>query len=128
MQRIRTLVFTGGEFHDFERCGEAIVGALSKNERFEITKVENEFSILAAQKLNPYDLIVFYYTGGKITDAQKNGLLNFIARGKGYVGVHSGGVDTFRECPEYQAMVGGYFVSHPDYREYQVGDDYRYID
>ena len=120
MQKIKTLLFTGGEIHDFKGCGEAIVDALSNNERFEITKVENDFSILAAPNLDPYDLIIFYYTVGKISDGQKNGLLNFIASGKGYVGVHSGGVDTFRDCPEYRAMVGGHFATHPHYREYQV--------
>jgi len=120
MQRIKTLLFTGGEIHDFKGCGEAIADALSKKEEFEVTKVENDLSILAAPNLDPYDIIVFYYTVGKITDAQKNGLLNFVASGKGYVGIHSGGADSFRECPEYQAMVGGHFVTHPHYREYQV--------
>jgi len=119
MQKIKTLVLTGGEIHDFKGCGEAIVDALSKNEKFDITKVENDLSILVAPNLDPYDLIVFYYTMGKITDDQKNGLLNFIASGKGYVGVHSA-ADSFRGCPEYRAMVGGHFVTHPHYREYQV--------
>ena len=45
--------------------------------------------------------------------------MNHIASGKGYVGVHSA-ADSFRECPEYRAMVGGYFVTHPRYRDYQV--------
>jgi len=119
MPRIKTLVFTGGEIHDFKGCGEAIVEALSQNEQFEITKVENDLSVLEAPGLDPYDIVVFYYTVGKITDAQKNGLLNFVASGKGYVGIHSA-ADSFRDCPEYQAMVGGRFLTHPHYREYQV--------
>jgi len=119
MRKIKTLVFTGGEIHDFKGCGEAIVEALSKNREFEITQIENDLSILVRPNLDPYELIVFYYTVGKITDAQKNGLLNFVASGKGYVGIHSA-ADSFRECPEYRAMVGGYFVTHPHYREYQV--------
>ncbi len=119
MQKIKTLLFTGGEIHDFKGCGEAIADALSENEKFEVTKVENDLSVLVAPNLDPYDLIVFYYTVGKITDAQKNGLLNFVASGKGYVGIHSA-ADSFRECPEYRAMTGGHFVTHPHYREYQV--------
>ncbi|MCD6231093.1 ThuA domain-containing protein [Candidatus Aerophobetes bacterium] len=119
MRKIKTLVFTGGEIHDFKGCGEAIVEALSKSRKFEITQIENDLSILVSPNLDPYELIVFYYTVGKITDAQKNGLLNFVASGKGYVGIHSA-ADSFRECPEYRAMVGGYFVTHPHYREYQV--------
>lgn len=119
MQRIKTLLFTGGEIHDFKGCGEAIADVLSKKEEFEVTKVENDLSVLVAPNLDPYDIIVFYYTVGKITDAQKNGLLNFVASGKGYVGIHSA-ADSFRECPEYRAMTGGHFVTHPNYREYQV--------
>ena len=120
MQRIKTLLFIGGEIHDFKGCGEAIADVLSKNEKFEVTKVENDLSVLEAPNLDPYDIIVFYYTVGQITNAQKNGLLNFVASGKGYVGVHSGGADSFRECPEYRAITGGHFVTHPNYREYQV--------
>ena len=81
--------------------------------------IEDDLDALVAPKLDPYDLIVFYYTVGEISDAQKNGLLNHISSGKGYVGVHSA-ADSFRGCPEYRAMVGGHFTTHPHYREYQV--------
>ena len=119
MGKINTLVFAGGAVHDWEGCSGAIIEALSQREEFEITKVEEDLDALVAPNLDPYDLIVFYYTIGEISDAQKNGLLNHIASGKGYVGVHSA-ADSFRECPEYRAMVGGYFVTHPHYRDYQV--------
>jgi len=119
MGKINTLVFAGGAVHDWKGCSEAIIDALSQRDEFEITKIEEDLSALVAPNLDPYDLIVFYYTVGEITDAQKNGLLNHIASGKGYVGVHSA-ADSFRECPEYRAMVGGHFVTHPRYREYQV--------
>ena len=119
MGKINTLVFAGGAVHDWEGCSGAIIELLSQREEFEITKVEEDLDALVAPNLDPYDLIVFYYTIGEITDAQKNGLLNHVASGKGYVGVHSA-ADSFRECPEYRAMVGGYFVTHPHYRDYQV--------
>jgi len=60
-------------------------------------------------------VIVFFYTVGSITEAQKSGLLNWVAGGKGYVGIHSA-ADSFRDCEEYRAFVGGYFVTHPRYR------------
>ncbi|MFQ6079085.1 MAG: ThuA domain-containing protein [Thermodesulfobacteriota bacterium] len=119
MKKIKTLVFAGGEIHDWKGCSEVIIDALSERKEFEITKVEEDLDALVAPKLDPYDIIVFYYTVGEISDAQKNGLLNYVASGKGYVGIHSA-ADSFRECPEYRAMVGGYFVTHPHYREYQV--------
>jgi len=119
MKKIKTLVFAGGEIHDYRGCGQAAMEALSEREEFDLTLIENDLSALVAPKLDPYDLIVFYYTVGTIADAQKNGLLNFVASGRGYAGFHSA-ADSFRDCPEYRAMVGGYFVTHPAYRQYQV--------
>lgn len=116
---INTLLLSGGEIHDWRGTGAAIKDALDADGDFEITYAQNDLSVLEGQGLDPYDLVVFYYTIGTITDAQKNGLLNFVARGKGYAGVHSA-ADSFRECPEYRAFVGGHFVTHPHYREYQV--------
>jgi len=117
--KIKTLVFAGGEIHDGIGCGDEIQKTLEDSGLFEITRVNNDLSVLESPKLDPFDLIVFYYTIGELTDAQKNGLLNWVASGKGYVGLHSA-ADSFRDCPEYRAMVGGWFVTHPAYRQYQV--------
>jgi type 1 glutamine amidotransferase len=119
MAKIRTLVLAGGQIHDFKGCGKEIREALQAAGDFDITYLEEDLNVLVPPGLEPYDLLVFYYTVGEITDAQKNGLLNWVASGKGYVGIHSA-ADSFRECPEYRAMVGGYFVTHPHYRDYQV--------
>jgi len=116
---IKTLLLSGGEIHDWKGNGAAIKDALEAAGGFDLTYAENDLSALEGNRLDPYDLIVFFYTVGSITDAQKNGLLNFVASGKGYAGVHSA-ADSFRDCPEYRAMVGGHFVTHPHYREYQV--------
>jgi len=119
MGTINTLVFAGGAIHDWKGCSREIIKSLSQKDDFKVTVVEDDLEALVAPNLDPYDLIVFYYTVGEISDAQKNGLLNHIASGKGYVGIHSA-ADSFRGCPEYQAMVGGHFTTHPHYREYQV--------
>jgi type 1 glutamine amidotransferase len=119
MAKIKLLLFTGGEIHDYKGCGEAILDALKQASHFEITRVENDLSALEAPKLNPYDVIVFYYTVGTLSAAQEKGLLDFVASGKGFVGIHPA-ADSFRNCSEYRAMVGGSFVTHPHYRQYQV--------
>ena len=119
MGKINTLVFAGGSIHDWKGCSEVITGILSNHDTFELTIIEDDLDALISPNLDPYDLIVFYYTVGEINDAQKNGLLNHISSGKGYVGIHSA-ADSFRDCPEYRAMVGGHFITHPHYREYQV--------
>lgn len=119
MEKSKVLVFAGGEIHDYKGCGQAIRDALSECNEFDITYMEENLDVLISPGLDPYDVLVFYYTVGSLTDAQKNGLLNWVASGKGFVGVHSA-ADSFRDCPEYRAMVGGHFVTHPAYRQYQV--------
>lgn len=119
MDKIKTLIYAGGEIHDYKGCGQAIREALSLQDNLDITYVEKDLEVLAAPGLDPYEVLVFFHTVGEITDSQKNGLLNWVASGKGYVGIHSA-ADSFRDCPEYRSFVGGYFVTHPHYRDYQV--------
>jgi len=119
MGKIETLLFVGGEIHDWRGCGDEIEEALRASGDFEITRVNDDLSAFEAPNLDPYGLMVFYYTAGTLTDAQKNGLLNWIAGGKGFVGVHSA-TASFRGCPEYQCMVGGCLLDHPPVRKYHV--------
>ena len=118
MANIKTLLFTGGEIHDWKGCGDEIEDVLTSAGDFDVTRVNDDLSVFAGD-LSSYDLVAFYNTVGTLTDAQKNGLLNFVASGKGFAGAHPA-ADSFRECPEYRAMVGGHFATHPHYRQYQV--------
>lgn len=119
MAKIKTLLLAGGQIHDFKACGAAVRPILEADDRFDVTCVEDDLSVFEAPGLDPYDVLVFYYTVGELTTPQKNGLLEWVASGKGFVGIHSA-ADSFRGCPEYRAMIGGYFVTHPRYRDYQV--------
>jgi len=119
MDRIKTLLLVGGKIHDFKGCGQVIEDILRADGRFDVIKVEEDLSALETVKITPYDLLVFYYTVGEISDAQLNGLSHFIAQGKGFVGIHSA-ADSFRDSPDYRAFIGGYFVTHPRFRQYQV--------
>ncbi len=117
--KVKTLLFTGGGIHDSKGCGEVINEILQSNEALETTWIHDDMTALEKERLEPFDLIVLYYTRGEISDSQKNGLLNHIALGKGFVGVHSA-TASFRECPEFHAMLGGLFLTHPKPRPYQV--------
>lgn len=119
VSKINTLLFTGGEIHDWRGCAEAMAEALGAGGEHDLAWVEDDLRIFESAQLDEFDLIAFYYTVGQLTDDQKLGLLSFVASGKGWVGVHCA-ADSFQQCPEYRAMVGGYFVTHPRYRQYQV--------
>ncbi|MFW5923399.1 MAG: ThuA domain-containing protein, partial [Planctomycetota bacterium] len=100
MSEIKTLVLAGGEIHDYEACGAAMRSILEEDGRFDVEYIENDLSVFK-DGLATYDVLAFYYTLGELTSAQKNGLLEWVADGNGYVGVHSA-ADSFRECPEYR--------------------------
>jgi len=118
-KKLKILLFTGGEIHDGKGIGDVIEGVLKKDERFEVTRVYNDLDSLVAPKLAPFDVIIFHYTVGTITEAQKRGLMEAVAAGKGFVGFHST-ADSFRGDPDWSAFVGGHFITHPAYRPFQV--------
>jgi uncharacterized protein len=118
-QRIKTLLLTGGPVHDAKNIGDIVHGVMDQTGRFEITRVHEDLDALLPDRIAPFKLVVFYWTLGELTDAQKHGLLNHIAAGNGFVTFHSG-ADSFRGDPEYRALVGGYFITHPHYRTYHV--------
>lgn len=60
------------------------------------------------------DLIVQCWTMGNIKPEQERGLLKAVREGKGIAGWHGGTGDSFRNNTDYQFMIGGQWVAHPD--------------
>ena len=119
MAKIPTLLLTGGGVHDSKGCGDVIEGILREAGDFEVKRVHDDLSILKPPGLDQFDLVVIYWTRGEIAPMERDGLLSWVASGKGFVGVHSASA-SFKECLEYRAMLGGFFVTHPAPRRYQV--------
>ncbi len=117
--KIKTLLLVGGEIHDWKGIGNVVEDFLKKTNKFDITRVNNDLDALKADRIEPFDLVVFYWTVGAIKDEQRQGLLDHIAKGKGFVTFHSG-ADSFRDDATWKKFVGGYFTTHPAYRTYQV--------
>ena len=117
--KVKTLLLVGGKIHNGIKIGDVLQEAMEKSGNFDITRVNEDLGALEADKIKPYDLVVFYWTIGEISEAQKRGVMNHVAEGKGFVTFHSG-ADSFRGDPDWRAFVGGYFITHPKYRTYQV--------
>ena len=78
-------------------------------------------ALLAPALSHDFDLIVPNWTMGQLTAEQEKALLAAAADGVGIGGFHGGMGDAFRANTNYQFMVGGQFVAHPDnHRDYQV--------
>lgn len=73
----------------------------------------DDYSVFAPANLAKYDGVVFNNTTQlKLPEAAKQALLDFVAKGKGIVGMHAA-TDSFYDWPEGAAMLGGLFDGHP---------------
>jgi len=115
----RILLFGGGGCHDFKQCCPVLKTYLAKIPGVEVDYVAEDFDVFTAGRIKNYDLAVVYNTGGQLSIQQKRGLIEWVASGKGFAGVHAA-ADSFSKSPEYRAMLGGYFRAHPFTRKYIV--------
>jgi type 1 glutamine amidotransferase len=110
----RALMVSGGwdghKPHDFAQFFEEVLRA--KNFAVEL---RDTLEVFADQSLlKSFDLIVPNWTMGTLTKEQEEGLTQAVASGVGLAGWHGGMGDAFRSSTNYQFMVGGQFVAHPD--------------
>ena len=107
------IVWGGWDGHEPEEVGEIFAAELRKN-KFEVEVSDSLDSLLDAEKLAALDLIVPEWTMGEISREQLSGVTKAVAGGVGIAGVHGGMGDSFRQAVEWQFMVGGQWVAHPD--------------
>ncbi|MHB9133780.1 MAG: ThuA domain-containing protein [Armatimonadota bacterium] len=115
----RVLLFGGGGVHPHREACPILQGYLETIPGLTVDYVTEDYDAFLADRIAPYDLIVLYHTGGKLTIEQNRGLVEGVAAGKGFVGIH-GAADSFHTFPDVSAMVGGRFRAHPFLREYLV--------
>lgn len=113
------LLFGGGGCHDFKQCCPVLKTYLAQIPGLNVDYVAEDLDVFTADRIKSYDLAVVYNTGGQLTIPQKRGLIEWVASGKGFAGIHAA-ADSFGKSPEYRAMVGGNFRAHPFTREYIV--------
>jgi type 1 glutamine amidotransferase len=112
--RYDVLVFskTAGFRHDSIPQGIQAIRDLGAANNFSVTATEDAAAFTTAN-LAQYEAVVFLSTTGDVLNAtQQTAFEQYIATGKGYVGVHAA-ADTEYDWPFYGNLVGGYFASHP---------------
>jgi type 1 glutamine amidotransferase len=110
----RILVFsrTTGFRHDSIPDGIAVIRSLGAQHGFAVDATEDP-SVFDDAQLAPYAAVVFLSTTGDVLDdGQQAAFQRFIAKGRGFVGVHSA-ADTEYDWAWYGGLVGAYFKSHP---------------
>jgi len=110
----RALIIWGGWVgHEPKLCGELFAGLLAER-GFDVMMRDTLDAYADAELMRSLSLVVPIWTMGTITNEQERGLLEAVKGGVGMAGWHGGMADSFRSNPEYQFMVGGQWVAHPD--------------
>lgn len=104
---------TAGFRHASIEPGIAAIRQLGADHGFTVDATEDPTQFTSAN-LAQYDVVLFLNTTLDVldTDAQQQALVDFVAAGGGYVGIHSA-ADTEHEWPWYGELVGAQFRTHP---------------
>ena len=104
---------TAGFRHDSISTARDVMNGLGGAGGFTVAATE-DLSTIGAASLASYDVVFFALTTGELALSadQKAALTDFVARGGGFMGVHSA-TDTFYSWPEYGQLIGAYFKEHP---------------
>jgi len=104
---------TAGFRHDSISTARDVMTSLGGAVGFTVAATE-DLSTIGTASLASYDVVFFALTTGELalTADQKAALTDFVARGGGFMGVHSA-TDTFYSWPEYGQLIGAYFKEHP---------------
>ena len=113
-------VWGGWEGHQPQQCVDIFAPYLA-SQGYTVEISDTLDSYLDTAKLQSRDLIVQVWSMGVISPEQETGLLEAVKSGVGFAGWHGGLVDSFRNNPNYQFMVGGQWVAHPgDIIDYEI--------
>lgn len=117
----KALIIAGGwTGHEPKKCAHLMAGVLRK-EDYAVEIADDLDVCLESEKLQALNLIVPIWTMGELSGDQGKGLLDAVRSGVGIAGFHGGMGDAFRKHCDFQFMVGGQFVGHPDgIRDYTV--------
>lgn len=118
-------------FHSIDEKGPELVAAVG--DAADVTTTTDR-DALADLPESEYDVLIDYLSDSTLTDAQREGLLEFVRDGGGYLGVHCASDLTStapsdpdevlekrdEPVPELRALLGGHFLDHPEQSEFGV--------
>ena len=113
MAKKAVIVWGGWAGHEPKQCVDVFAPILEE-EGFEVTISDTLDTYKDQDLMLAQDLIVPTWTMGTFADDQEKGLLTAIKSGVGVAGWHGCMGDSFRNNTNYQFMVGGQWVAHPD--------------
>ena len=116
-RKLLFLTHAGLYKHTSLGAAEQAVTELGRTGGFDVTALAgytldakaHDFSFLTPEYLVQFDGVMMMTNGNlRLTDAQKQSLLDFVSSGKGFIGAHCASL-TFYDYPAFGEMLGGYF-------------------
>jgi len=77
------------------------------------------FGVQKNHKAFEYSAMIFFSQEGEFTQEQEKNVLDFIASGKGFIGLH-GASASFKSYPKYFEMLGGRFIGHKEPQRFDI--------
>lgn len=114
-QKISVLILTGQNNHDWKATTPVLKRILESSGRFTVTVTEHP-ELCTSQSLKPYNVILSNwntYGGGPVKTwpaTARDGIINFVRSGKGFVVVHAGS-SSFYNWAAYQQMVAATWMN-----------------
>jgi type 1 glutamine amidotransferase len=116
-RRVLVVTHTEGFRHSSIPVAEATISMLGQTSGLFTTSfcrtAADVATMLMPAALANVDAIVFANTTGSLPVRDLGGLLNWIAEGHGFAGMHSAS-DTYHDAPGYIEMLGNEFLTHGD--------------
>lgn len=107
------IVWGGWEGHEPKACADLFAAQLT-NRGFTVQVADSLTMFDDPAQVAAFSLIVPNWSMGTLTDQQEKNLVSAVLGGTGLAGFHGGMGDAFRGRIDYEWMVGGHFVAHPD--------------
>jgi len=123
LKNLNVLVYTKngeGYVHDNIPFAVKSFQKLGEEHKFKVT-VSDDPGLFTEENLKQFNILVFTSTNNDVfdTDEQRLAFRRYIQAGGGFVGLHSV-VGTERNWEWFKMMIGGSFVWHPRFQNYQL--------
>jgi type 1 glutamine amidotransferase len=111
----KILLYQGGRYIHLEKTYNYFENILSDY----IIDCFNSVEIFGTENFFEYGTTIFFSQEGKFTEEQEKNVLEFVAGGKGFIGLH-GASASFKTHTRYFEMLGGRFISHKSVTNFDV--------
>ena len=123
LKKLNVLIYTKngeGYVHDNIPYAVKAFQKLGEEHKFKVT-VSDDPSVFTEENLKQFSILVFTSTNNDVfdNDDQRLAFRRYIQSGGGFVGLHSV-LGTERNWEWFKMMIGGTFVWHPRFQNYQL--------